>query len=319
MSFIHDNPEFEDLLRIVAADRGLGPGLVEKDYWVTHALWALHQQGFEVWFKGGTSLSKGFGLIERFSEDLDLKVEPGVTSLPLVTNWKSEGASAVAARRASLPSLANLYVVPGAPVAMDPAPPDRFWRDVKLRVTYPGRHARDLGGLLRPFVLLEVGHARVTPFVLRDLSSFVHDELARRGKIVGVEDNRPRQVRCVHPLVTLLEKLDALGKRVLAPGAAPATFVRHFEDTARITLAAATLPPLEGYPDVRSLAAEMHAQRQIVAVPRADGPALAPDDSERWRAIATAYGAIEPMYWGRRMSLDESCAAIRAWAAVSLR
>lgn len=68
MSFVHDDPDFPDLLRIVAERRGLGVALVEKDYWVTHTLWALHAQGFEVWFKGGTSLSKGFGLIERFSE-----------------------------------------------------------------------------------------------------------------------------------------------------------------------------------------------------------------------------------------------------------
>lgn len=35
---------------------------------------------------------EGFGLIERFSEDLDLKVEPGrVTGVPAVTNWKSDG------------------------------------------------------------------------------------------------------------------------------------------------------------------------------------------------------------------------------------
>lgn len=44
--------------------------------------WAILAQGFEVWFKGGTSLSKGFGLIERFSEDLDLKIEPGSSTLP---------------------------------------------------------------------------------------------------------------------------------------------------------------------------------------------------------------------------------------------
>ena len=132
MSFIHDAADFDDLLRIVASGRGIAPCLVEKDYWVTHALWALHHQGFDVWFKGGTSLSKGFGLIERFSEDLDLKVEPGKTIMPLVTNWKGEGTTAVSGRRASFKSLADLFVVPGAPVTMDPQPPDRLWRGVKL-------------------------------------------------------------------------------------------------------------------------------------------------------------------------------------------
>jgi predicted nucleotidyltransferase component of viral defense system len=67
MSFVHDDADFDALLQIVAGKRAIGVALVEKDYWVTHTLWALHAQGFEVWFKGGTSLSKGFGLIERFS------------------------------------------------------------------------------------------------------------------------------------------------------------------------------------------------------------------------------------------------------------
>ena len=77
MSFIHEDRDFNDLLRIVAKRHGLPVGLVEKDYWVTHVLWAIHNQGFDVWFKGGTSLSKGFELIKRFSEDLDLKIDPG--------------------------------------------------------------------------------------------------------------------------------------------------------------------------------------------------------------------------------------------------
>jgi hypothetical protein len=52
------------------------------------SLWALHETKLAIWFKGGTSLSKGFGIIERFSEDLDLMIERGgVTTLPEVANW----------------------------------------------------------------------------------------------------------------------------------------------------------------------------------------------------------------------------------------
>jgi hypothetical protein len=58
---VHDDPDFDGLLRIVADKRKLAVGLVEKDYWVTHTLWALHRSGLELWFKGGTSLSKAFG------------------------------------------------------------------------------------------------------------------------------------------------------------------------------------------------------------------------------------------------------------------
>lgn len=59
MSLSHEDPDFDGLLRLVAQKRRLSVALVEKDYWVTHTLWALHQLGLDIWFKGGTSLSKG--------------------------------------------------------------------------------------------------------------------------------------------------------------------------------------------------------------------------------------------------------------------
>lgn len=59
-----------------AAQRmALAPAVVEKDFWVCYTLDHLfHRSGFaeSMVFKGGTSLSKAFGLIERFSEDIDL-------------------------------------------------------------------------------------------------------------------------------------------------------------------------------------------------------------------------------------------------------
>ena len=78
MSFVHDDRDFPQLLTLVTEETRIAPALVEKDYWVTHCMWALHQTGLDLWFKGGTSLSKGYGIIERFSEDLDLMVQSDV-------------------------------------------------------------------------------------------------------------------------------------------------------------------------------------------------------------------------------------------------
>jgi hypothetical protein len=220
MSFVHDDREFDDLLQIVGGEHGLSRGLVEKDYWVTHSLWALHDVGFEVWFKGGTSLSKGFSLIQRFSEDLDLKIEAGkVSGLPAVSSWKSEGKTATTERKAYFEQIPRLLRIPGATDELDLDSVDKAWRSANLRVAYPGRHLGDLHGVLSPFVRLEVGSARVTPFVERDLSSFVHEKLLAQGQLHAFDDNRPRAVRCVHPLVTLLEKLDALRRRFPNDGA----------------------------------------------------------------------------------------------------
>ena len=54
----------------------INPALVEKDYWISWALRAIFKSeiGKDVVFKGGTSLSKCYSMIERFSEDVDLVV-----------------------------------------------------------------------------------------------------------------------------------------------------------------------------------------------------------------------------------------------------
>ena len=55
---------------------GIGQAAIEKDWWVSVTLKALFQTDCaeSLIFKGGTSLSKGWGLIERFSEDIDLAI-----------------------------------------------------------------------------------------------------------------------------------------------------------------------------------------------------------------------------------------------------
>ncbi len=67
------------IFRETASRRGLLTVMVEKDFWVSWTLAALfgHAEfGGQLVFKGGTSLSKVFGVIERFSEDIDLSVSP---------------------------------------------------------------------------------------------------------------------------------------------------------------------------------------------------------------------------------------------------
>lgn len=81
----------QELFALTAERLGMGsPAIVEKDFWVC---WTLKQifshPGLKdkMLFKGGTSLSKVFGLIDRFSEDIDL-----ILDWQLVTNappWRT--------------------------------------------------------------------------------------------------------------------------------------------------------------------------------------------------------------------------------------
>ena len=74
------NNEIVDRLAMLQQTEAGHPGVnqvaIEKDWWVTVTLKALFQTDCRdsLIFKGGTSLSKGFNIIERFSEDIDLAI-----------------------------------------------------------------------------------------------------------------------------------------------------------------------------------------------------------------------------------------------------
>lgn len=97
-----------------------------------------------------------------------------------------------------------------------------------------------------------------------------------------------------------------------------ATFVRHFEDAARIIAAVPSLPPLDSYADTAALTDEMRSEGQIRQRPSAEDAAFLPGDDERWAQIRDAYRVIEPMYWGTRVALEDACAAIREWVSTEL-
>jgi predicted nucleotidyltransferase component of viral defense system len=74
---LHENKTlFRQSIAFTAQQMKILPIYVEKDYWVTYVLHLIFHDtiGTETVFKGGTALSKCFGFIERFSEDIDLVV-----------------------------------------------------------------------------------------------------------------------------------------------------------------------------------------------------------------------------------------------------
>ena len=80
MMRLHEDMEaFLDLVQATSENMSLPQVYIEKDYWVTKALKHLSESTHvnEVVFKGGTSLSKAYRLIDRFSEDIDLAVFAG--------------------------------------------------------------------------------------------------------------------------------------------------------------------------------------------------------------------------------------------------
>jgi predicted nucleotidyltransferase component of viral defense system len=71
--YLHNDKElFGDIVALTAEKMGQAQDIIEKDYYVTIILKELSLCDYPICFKGGTSLSKAFGVIDRFSEDIDI-------------------------------------------------------------------------------------------------------------------------------------------------------------------------------------------------------------------------------------------------------
>lgn len=227
--FLHERRDFDQLLAVVANDRGLDTMLVEKDYWIMHGLWGLQAQGFVFELKGGTSLSKGFGVIHRFSEDIDLHIEPPA-DMDVKTGRNQDKPAHIASRQAYYDALARRIRIPG----IDNVKRDTFFDDDKMRsagirLSYTSRVATLAG--VKDGILLELGFDDTAPNRPVTISSWALDFAIDRG--VPVFDNRAMDVPCYAPTHTFVEKLQTIStkyRRLAEAQAFPANFLRHYYD-----------------------------------------------------------------------------------------
>jgi nucleotidyltransferase AbiEii toxin of type IV toxin-antitoxin system len=301
---LHGTSDFGDLIRVVAAKRNLTPGMVEKDYWVVESLKAIQNLGWQIYFKGGTSLSKGFGIIKRFSEDLDLKIEPiGDWCLPENHNWKGQGKQSVRDRELHFTRMEREMRIHNCRIHQEAR--DSRWRSISLRVEYPMAVENPLAPMSEG-VLLEIGCAKVHPWQLKPISSWAADFARGQNHPLGGSDLDPVEVRCLLPEVTLLEKIDAICRRYSGSRDA-AAFVRHYEDAAAIVIF------LNGSKDASLNAVSRLYEEMVDAAdiqrlsPKSPGLQLA--DPIRNKELEIAWRAAEELHWGQRIPLTK-CAAI---------
>ena len=227
--FLHDRRDFHQLLAVVADERGLAPMLVEKDYWIMHCLWGLQAQGFQFELKGGTSLSKGFGVIQRFSEDIDIRIEPP-PGMDVKTGRNQDKPAHIASRRAYYDELAARIAIAGIDrVERDSQFDDDKLRSAGIRLVYTPR-AASLAGV-KDGILLELGFDDTAPNRPVTISSWAWDAAQERG--VKVDDNRAIAVPCYAPTHTFVEKLQTISTKYRRLGGStefPANFLRHYYD-----------------------------------------------------------------------------------------
>lgn len=226
--YLHNHKDFSDLLRIVGQEQSIDPALIEKDYWVMHCLYGLQQMGLTFELKGGTSLSKGFGIINRFSEDIDLRIDP-TAEREVKTGRNQDKPAHCESRKQFYDWLAETITIDGiVTVSRDEVFDDEKYRSGGIRLMYNNEVGLLTG--LKNGILLEVGFDDVTPNIAKNISSWAYDYAVEK---VAVKDNRAKGVPCYHPGYTLVEKLQTISTKYRTQqqsGAFPLNFMRHYYD-----------------------------------------------------------------------------------------
>lgn len=210
-NYLHHHKDFPALLKIVGDEMRILPALVEKDYWIMHVLYGLTKQGFKFELKGGTSLSKGYRIIERFSEDIDIHISPP-ENFKINENPKNTNAANIAARKEFYNWLAKNIKIDGiVSVERDTAfdDPD-YYRSGGIRLIY--KNAFDKIEGIKEGILLEAGFDTVTPNQKLTINSWAFDK-AMQTMGISILDNRAVDIVCYDQRYTFVEKLQTIATK----------------------------------------------------------------------------------------------------------
>lgn len=192
---LHSNREvFEQTVLRTADATGISASIIEKDYYVTEFLRKLASYQPDIVFKGGTSLSKCYKLIQRFSEDIDLNVE----------DRPSEGQRKALKRNI-------VTVIDDLDLSLSNAEEIRSRRDYnRYIINYPAWQGAAY--LKQQLIVETVVSMRAFPNHPMDASSLIYDFLKDTGRddIIHEYHLQPFSVNVQAAERTLLDKLFAL-------------------------------------------------------------------------------------------------------------
>ncbi len=219
-----------------AARMGMTSAVVEKDFWVTWVLDRLFRQpelARLLMFKGGTSLSKVYRLIERFSEDIDLildwRVLTGDDPMAARTRTQQERLNEAINQQAQTYIGGELLVQ--AVAAFDEvcrceaAKDDPYVINIRYPAAFPDVY-------LRPEVRLEIGPlAAWIPFEERTINCYAAEAFPE------VFERREYPVRVIKAERTFWEKATILHHEAYRPDGnpQPPRYSRHYYDLAKMT------------------------------------------------------------------------------------
>jgi hypothetical protein len=236
---LFEHPDFEQAILRAAEhfrERNLRPAIIEKDYYVTEALRVVaNTSGDKIIFKGGTSLSKGWNLIQRFSEDIDIFLDPAAFQPALGKNAIDRELKKLRDAVGQHPALtfveAESQTIGG------------FGRNDHFS------YVQRFGGIgeVANRVLLEAGTASGRePSVTVELRSYLAQYLQDQKQSLGAEDEGQFSFRLLHFRRTFVEKMFAIHSKVelFKRDKQPlGSYARHYYD----------LFQLSGHPEVTNM------------------------------------------------------------------
>lgn len=296
--FAFDLTDFPDLLAATAQFKNLPDSLIEKDYFVVRALRALQMEiGSQFIFKGGTSLSKGWELLDRFSEDIDLL-------------FRTTGGNNTPISRGEIDRRLE-----HAEEVVVKTPGFTFIEQTRSRgirrcsdFSYPSRSQTLLP--ISSTIRLEMGtRGGVQPSARRAIRSYVTEFAQTHGHSGLAEDLQPFDMECLDVTRTTVEKLFAAHAAFSRDRAANRT--RHYYDLYKLT-GLADVREFLGSKEYRAVFedVEQHCRQNWpdAALPARgkfrESPAFQPD-TEQLAELKRNYEAERELFFTQPPSMEE--------------
>lgn len=308
--FLHQLPDAKELFESISHEKALKenksilPIIVEKDYWLMHVIWGLQKQGYQFELKGGTSLSRGHHIIERFSEDVDIQIHPK-TEIPIGKNQNKP--IHIEARKDFFDNLVDELEIVGLTFKRDHAFDDDKFRGAGIRGEYHSFFENEFlnkkfENPLKPGILLEVGFDQTTPNTKRNITSWAYDKACSLTDIV---DNRAVNVRCYNPEYTFVEKLQTIStkyRKYSQDKSLPINFLRHYYDVYKL---------LENDTVLKFIGTDKYFEHKNKRFRNADEKCIAENDafnfhdSQIQELFSNEFAKKSAMYFGKQPSFDE--------------
>lgn len=267
-----------------------------------HCLYGLAAQGFTFELKGGTSLSKGFGIIHRFSEDIDIRIDPACAPFKVFTAVnQTKKARHIESRHQFYNWLADTIQIEGiGSVERDHVFDDDKFRSGGIRLLYDSYFDNLVG--LKQGILLEMGFDDTQPNSPRTISSWAYDKASKSG--IAISDNRAIDVPCYHPGYTFVEKLQTVStkfRQQQKKGEPPQNFMRHYYDISQL-LDHPAVAAFIGTPEYQ--ARKAHRFRRDDNLNIAENEAFLLSDPATREQYTRAYQVTASLYFNEQIPFD---------------